>query len=55
MTQINAPYGLQGVLEYFKQTYGNLPIYVHENGRNQIRFWQKFNPTKVVAHNQIDK
>jgi len=26
------PYGLQGVLEYFKQYYGNPPIYIHENG-----------------------
>ncbi|CAL4977027.1 unnamed protein product [Urochloa decumbens] len=26
------PYGLQGVLEYFKQSYGNPPIYIHENG-----------------------
>lgn len=27
-----APWGLQGVLEYFKQLYGNPPIYIHENG-----------------------
>ncbi|RCV24089.1 hypothetical protein SETIT_5G056800v2 [Setaria italica] len=26
------PYGLQGALEYFKQSYGNPPIYIHENG-----------------------
>lgn len=26
------PWGLQGVLEYFKQVYGNPPIYIHENG-----------------------
>jgi beta-glucosidase/6-phospho-beta-glucosidase/beta-galactosidase len=25
-------YGLQGVLEYLKQYYGNPPIYIHENG-----------------------
>ncbi|KAK3163550.1 hypothetical protein QOZ80_1AG0005140 [Eleusine coracana subsp. coracana] len=25
-------YGLQVVLEYFKQSYGNPPIYIHENG-----------------------
>ncbi|CAO2180408.1 unnamed protein product [Urochloa humidicola] len=32
-TQIYVPpYGLQGVLEYFKQSYGNPPIYIHENG-----------------------
>lgn len=24
--------GLQGVLEYFKQAYGNPPMYIHENG-----------------------
>ncbi|ONK62937.1 uncharacterized protein A4U43_C07F9670 [Asparagus officinalis] len=29
---MNAPYGLKGVLEYFKQNYGNPPIYVQENG-----------------------
>ncbi|KAK9281125.1 hypothetical protein L1049_004018 [Liquidambar formosana] len=28
----NKPEGLQGVLEYFKQAYGNPPIYIHENG-----------------------
>ncbi|KAK9281307.1 hypothetical protein L1049_004205 [Liquidambar formosana] len=27
------PEGLQGVLEYFKQAYGNPPIYIHENGQ----------------------
>ncbi|XP_020103307.1 cyanidin 3-O-glucoside 7-O-glucosyltransferase (acyl-glucose)-like isoform X1 [Ananas comosus] len=26
------PSGLRGVLEYFKQSYGNPPIYIHENG-----------------------
>ncbi|OWM69098.1 hypothetical protein CDL15_Pgr025285 [Punica granatum] len=26
------PWALQGVLEYIKQTYGNPPIYIHENG-----------------------
>ncbi|XP_060178691.1 beta-glucosidase 11-like isoform X6 [Lycium barbarum] len=25
--------GLQGVLEYFKQAYGNPPMYIHENGQ----------------------
>ncbi|XP_060178697.1 beta-glucosidase 11-like [Lycium barbarum] len=25
--------GLQGVLEYFKQSYGNPPMYIHENGQ----------------------
>ncbi|KAJ6816589.1 beta-glucosidase 11-like [Iris pallida] len=30
--EIATPYGLQGVLEYLKQAYGNPPIYVHENG-----------------------
>ncbi|KDP28153.1 hypothetical protein JCGZ_13924 [Jatropha curcas] len=30
------PRGLQAVLEYFKQFYGNPPVYIHENGqRNQ--------------------
>nr|XP_023882289.1 beta-glucosidase 11-like isoform X1 [Quercus suber] len=27
-----APWGLQELLEYFKQAYGNPPIYIHENG-----------------------
>ncbi|KAK3159978.1 hypothetical protein QOZ80_1BG0053670 [Eleusine coracana subsp. coracana] len=32
-TQYHMPaYGLQVVLEYFKQSYGNPPIYIHENG-----------------------
>ncbi|KAL9259569.1 Cyanidin 3-O-glucoside 5-O-glucosyltransferase (acyl-glucose)-like protein [Drosera capensis] len=26
-------WGLQGTLEYFKQFYGNPPIYIHENGQ----------------------
>ncbi|GKV53965.1 hypothetical protein SLEP1_g60476 [Rubroshorea leprosula] len=26
------PWGLKGVLEYVKQTYGNPPVYIHENG-----------------------
>ncbi|GAV66941.1 Glyco_hydro_1 domain-containing protein [Cephalotus follicularis] len=29
------PWGLQGVLEYFKQVYGNPPIYIYENGLGQ--------------------
>ncbi|RVX20726.1 Beta-glucosidase 11 [Vitis vinifera] len=31
------PWGLQGVLEYFKQVYGNPPIYIHENGKQMKR------------------
>uniref|UniRef100_A0A2P2LXX8 Beta-glucosidase 11-like n=2 Tax=Rhizophora mucronata TaxID=61149 RepID=A0A2P2LXX8_RHIMU len=27
------PWGLQGLLEYFKQAYGNPPMFVHENGQ----------------------
>ncbi|KAM4113388.1 hypothetical protein ACJW30_05G217100 [Castanea mollissima] len=27
------PWGLQELLEYFKQAYGNPPIYIHENGQ----------------------
>ncbi|GAB4829875.1 glycosyl hydrolase 1 [Ancistrocladus abbreviatus] len=30
-------WGLQGVLEYFKQEYGNPPIYIHENGQRTDR------------------
>lgn len=33
----NVPSGLQGVLEYFKQQYGNPPIYIHENGQRTQR------------------
>ncbi|KAI7992323.1 Beta-glucosidase 22 [Camellia lanceoleosa] len=29
------PSGLLGVLEYFKQFYGNPPIYIHENGEGE--------------------
>jgi beta-glucosidase len=33
-TQIYVPpYGIQGALEYFKQSYGNPPLYIHENGK----------------------
>ncbi|KAG5567727.1 hypothetical protein RHGRI_003052 [Rhododendron griersonianum] len=31
------PSGLVGVLEYFKQVYGNPPIYIHENGQQTRR------------------
>ncbi|GLT81820.1 hypothetical protein SLE2022_002510 [Rubroshorea leprosula] len=31
------PWGLKGVLEYVKQTYGNPPVYIHENGQ---RIWR---------------
>ncbi|KAF2315007.1 hypothetical protein GH714_037519 [Hevea brasiliensis] len=27
------PWGLQGLLEYLKQAYGNPPVYIHENGQ----------------------
>ncbi|WJZ90344.1 hypothetical protein VitviT2T_009494 [Vitis vinifera] len=31
------PWGLQEVLEYFKQVYGNPPVYIHENGQRTQR------------------
>ncbi|KAK3408405.1 hypothetical protein EUGRSUZ_J00648 [Eucalyptus grandis] len=31
------PWGLQGVLELFKQNYGNPPIFIHENGLRMQR------------------
>ncbi|KAJ8898595.1 hypothetical protein K2173_004208 [Erythroxylum novogranatense] len=31
------PWALRYTLEYFKQTYGNPPIYIHENGQKTIR------------------
>ncbi|XP_059659553.1 beta-glucosidase 11-like isoform X1 [Cornus florida] len=30
------PYGLVEILEYFKQYYGNPPIYIHENGQQTL-------------------
>ncbi|XP_073063348.1 beta-glucosidase 11-like [Primulina eburnea] len=27
------PWGLYGLLEYLKQVYGNIPVYIHENGQ----------------------
>ncbi|KAL4629161.1 hypothetical protein ACB092_05G288200 [Castanea dentata] len=30
------PWGLQELLEYFKQAYGNPPIYIHENGQRSL-------------------
>ncbi|XP_021763660.1 cyanidin 3-O-glucoside 5-O-glucosyltransferase (acyl-glucose)-like [Chenopodium quinoa] len=32
-TYPNLPWGLQGFLEYFKNVYGNPPVYIHENGQ----------------------
>ncbi|CAN6468862.1 unnamed protein product [Victoria cruziana] len=31
-TSLNTPWGMQGVLEYIKTSYGNPPVFVHENG-----------------------
>ncbi|XP_048139250.1 beta-glucosidase 11-like isoform X3 [Rhodamnia argentea] len=31
------PWGLQGVLELFKQNYGNPPVFIHENGQRMQR------------------
>ncbi|XP_048139249.1 beta-glucosidase 11-like isoform X2 [Rhodamnia argentea] len=31
------PWGLQGVLELFKQNYGNPPVFIHENGQRTQR------------------
>ncbi|XP_023882297.2 beta-glucosidase 11 isoform X1 [Quercus suber] len=31
------PWGLQGILEYIKQVYGNPPVYIHENGQRTRR------------------
>ncbi|XWS71302.1 hypothetical protein CRYUN_Cryun03dG0126700 [Craigia yunnanensis] len=31
------PWGLKRLLEYFKDTYGNPPIYIHENGQRMRR------------------
>ncbi|KAK6940989.1 Glycoside hydrolase family 1 [Dillenia turbinata] len=33
------PLGLQQVLEYFKQVYGNPPLYIHENGSAETQIW----------------
>ncbi|KAI4313395.1 hypothetical protein L6164_026381 [Bauhinia variegata] len=29
----NTPWGLQQLLEFFKQAYGSVPVYIHENGQ----------------------
>lgn len=29
-----APWAMEGVLEYIKQSYGNPPVYILENGRS---------------------
>ncbi|KAK9938652.1 hypothetical protein M0R45_015376 [Rubus argutus] len=31
------PWGLEGLLEYIKQNYGNPPLYIHENGQHTPR------------------
>lgn len=41
------PWGLQGVLEYFKNVYGNLPIYIHENGQVTDYNLSVNDPTRV--------
>ncbi|KAF8401468.1 hypothetical protein HHK36_012407 [Tetracentron sinense] len=41
--------GLQGVLEYMKQVYGNPPIYIHENGQKTLRS-VSFNDTSRVNY-----
>ncbi|KAL8167761.1 hypothetical protein V2J09_009260 [Rumex salicifolius] len=32
-----APWGMEMLLEYFKEAYGNPPIYIHENGQMTVR------------------
>ncbi|KAI9182770.1 hypothetical protein LWI28_028719 [Acer negundo] len=34
---VEMPWGLQGVLEHFKQVYGNPPMYIQENGMGMPR------------------
>lgn len=29
----DTPWGMEGVLEYIKQSYGNPPVYILENGK----------------------
>ncbi|XP_022854687.1 beta-glucosidase 11-like [Olea europaea var. sylvestris] len=41
------PWGLYGVLEYLKQVYGNLPIYVHENGQMTRRNGTLYDKSRV--------
>ncbi|PON55334.1 Glycoside hydrolase [Trema orientale] len=32
-----SPWGLEGVLEYLKQVYGNPPVFIYENGQRMLR------------------
>ncbi|WCJ21336.1 beta glucosidase 11 [Euphorbia peplus] len=44
------PGGMQAALEYFKQEYGNPPIYVHENGQVSGRTSSSLNDTSRVQY-----
>ncbi|KAJ9696518.1 hypothetical protein PVL29_008638 [Vitis rotundifolia] len=46
------PWGLQGVLEYLKQVYGNPPIYIHENGMRMQRN-TSLNDTSRVKYMEV--
>ncbi|KAL9259571.1 Beta-glucosidase 11-like protein [Drosera capensis] len=40
-------WGLQGALEYFKQFYGNPPVYIHENGQKTYHNTSVNDPIRV--------
>ncbi|KAK6937380.1 Glycoside hydrolase family 1, partial [Dillenia turbinata] len=46
------PWGLQGVLEYFKEKYGNPPLYIHENGQRTESRTTTLNDTSRVLYIQ---
>ncbi|KAK6940988.1 Glycoside hydrolase family 1 [Dillenia turbinata] len=47
------PWGLQQVLEYFKEKYGNPPLYIHENGQITESSTTKLNDTSRVQYIQV--
>ncbi|KAL5983750.1 hypothetical protein ACLOJK_017841 [Asimina triloba] len=44
-----APFGLQGLLEYLKDHYGNPPVYIHENGKG-LPYNETLNDTARVEY-----
>ncbi|KZV26037.1 beta-glucosidase 11-like [Dorcoceras hygrometricum] len=43
------PWGLYGLLEYLKQVYGNIPVYIHENGSFPL------SPSRTIRRQKIPR